>query len=75
MKEIKFYQCEYCGERYKDAKEAYACEQSHVLPFKISKNYFNPHYKYPNLIEIEMANGEICTYYYNSIEGEDNDDW
>lgn len=80
MKEIKFYQCEYCKEKYKNAKEAYACEQNHVLPFKISQSIYVSRAQcpsgYPDLIEVEMADGKICTYHFNFINGEeDNDEW
>lgn len=73
MKEVKHYVCDICGTMYSSPTIAEKCEQYHVKPKKISKEWnkewykavtenTSPFYKYPKKIKIEMFDGSIQLY-------------
>lgn len=66
MKEIKSYECDYCHDYYETKEECRKCEKSHIEPVKISESVWTPKdgggSAYPEVIFVEMSNGEIVTY-------------
>lgn len=65
MKELKLYQCEYCGTQYKNQSECEKCESNHIHPVKIvgCKYHANKKSKeYPDYITVEMDDGKNVRY-------------
>lgn len=63
MKELKLFMCEYCGEQYRESKNAKECEERHKLPIEIKASRFKIAAEYPEKIEIKFSDG--TTHLYN----------
>ena len=66
MKELKLYQCEICGTRYKSKEECKKCETGHINPEEITGARYrgvNENAKgYPLTISIKMSDGQTIVY-------------
>lgn len=65
MKALSQFQCEICNTIYKSKSECQNCESTHQRPRMIVYNKFNSYKndgKYPNYIDVEMADGKTMRY-------------
>lgn len=65
MKTLSQFQCEICNTIYKSESECWNCERCHQLPTKIVNSKINSYKndgKYPNYIDVEMADGKTIRY-------------
>lgn len=66
MKEIKYYECEYCHTQYKLKESALACEQNHHKPviFEECKYHAakNSDDGYPYSINVTFEDGRVIRY-------------
>lgn len=65
MKTLSQFQCEICNAIYKSESECRNCERCHQLPTKIVNSKINSYKndgKYPNYIDVEMADGKTIRY-------------
>lgn len=65
MKALSQFQCEFCNTIYKSKSECQICENFHQHPRIIVYNNFNSYKnggKYPNYIDIKMADGKTIRY-------------
>lgn len=65
MKTLSQFQCEICNTIYKSESECRNCERCHQLPTKIVNSKINSYKndgKYPNCIDVEMADGKTIRY-------------
>lgn len=65
MKALSQFQCEICNTIYKSESECRNCERCHQLPTKIVNSKINSYKndgKYPNYIDVEMADGKTIRY-------------
>ena len=67
MKEITKYQCDICRNEYPDEAKATACEASHVAVSSVLGYKYNGYdealpCKYPVLVTVQMADGQVLTF-------------
>lgn len=62
MKEVKLYECEICGVRFKAEDEAKECESAHKKIIAINKQRYCRREPYPNIITIQFSDGEYIDY-------------
>lgn len=65
MKALSQFQCEFCNTVYKSKSECQKCESTHQFPKIIIFSNFNSYKnggKYPNYIDIKMADGKTIRY-------------
>lgn len=71
-KEIKQYQCEFCGATYDTVEAANACEHIHIHAVGIEKELYSLGCVYPGLLHVRMSSGALWVYKLGkSIEMED----
>lgn len=66
MKELKLYQCEFCGTKYNSKDKAMKCEKLHHK----ATGFIDSRYHaaecdndgYPDLLEVKFDNGEVRRY-------------
>lgn len=67
MKEVTKYQCEICKHEYEEEARATACEASHILVSSVLGYKYNGYdealsCKYPVLVTVQMADGQVLTF-------------
>ena len=70
MKELKLYQCEVCGRRFKMAEKAQACERGHKKNLRVvGKSYGeDDKYGFPEFITVDSEDPYLSAIYsYSSL--------
>ena len=66
MKELKFYQCEFCKTQYSLKEECEACENFHNKKLKIRDKFYlgykNDRNQFPNRIVVVDESGQTAQY-------------
>ena len=71
MKEVKLYQCEYCGEKYETKEKADDCEKFHNKHPKIIKSVYEPYQDrgMPRYLYVENDDSTmVALYTLNKID-------
>lgn len=66
MKDVTFYECEFCHTQYKLKESALACEQNHHKPVKFGCCKYHAakcsNDGYPDFINITFEDGKVIRY-------------